>query len=74
MRDAEVYHTTRLQTGLHLYGRWFHFVGKILKEPTGPAKLNNFTVDFIPTGALPRLSSKIIRSFRLRSRRKFPGC
>jgi hypothetical protein len=47
-RDAEIYHTARLEPNLHLYGGWFHFVGTILKEPIGPATLDNFTIDFIP--------------------------
>jgi hypothetical protein len=51
-RDAETYHTARLEPGLHLYGRWFHFVGAILTEPIGPATLNNFTIDFFPDRAL----------------------
>ena len=46
-RDAEIYHTARLEPGVHLYVGWFHFVGTILKEPIGPATLNNFTIDFI---------------------------
>ena len=29
-REAEVYHMARLQSGKHLYGGWFHFVGSIL--------------------------------------------
>ena len=51
-RDAETYHTARLEPGLHLYGSWFHLVGAIVKEPIGPAALNNLTVDFIPDNAL----------------------
>lgn len=51
-RDAEIYHTARLATGLHLYGGWFHFVGAIVNEPTGPATLDNFTIDFVPNNAL----------------------
>jgi hypothetical protein len=51
-RDAELYHTARLEPGVHLYGGWFHFVGTILKEPFGPATLEEFTIDFIPNNAL----------------------
>jgi hypothetical protein len=51
-RDAETYHMARLETGLHLYGAWFHFVGAIVKEPIGPATLDNFTIDFIPDRSL----------------------
>jgi hypothetical protein len=51
-RDAEIYHTARLEPSLHLYGGWFHFVGTILKQPIGPATLDEFTIDFIPNNAL----------------------
>ena len=51
-RDAETYRTGRLEPGVHLYGSWFHFVGAIVKEPIGPATLNNLTIDFIPDKAL----------------------
>ena len=29
-REAEIYHNSRLDSGLHSYGGWFHFVGKII--------------------------------------------
>src|ERR1700753_851679 len=29
-REAEIYHLFRLPSGLHYYGGWFHFVGRIL--------------------------------------------
>jgi hypothetical protein len=29
-REAEVYHNGRLKSGLHSYGAWYHFVGRIL--------------------------------------------
>jgi hypothetical protein len=51
-RDAETYHTARLEPGVHLYGSWFHFVGAIVKEPIGPATLNSLRIDFIPDNAL----------------------
>jgi hypothetical protein len=51
-RDAETYHMAQLEPGLHLYGSWFHFVGAIVKEPIGPATLDNFTIDFIPNNDL----------------------
>jgi hypothetical protein len=51
-RDAEIYHITRLESGLHQYGGWFHFVGYIVKQPIGPANLDHFTVDFVPDRAL----------------------
>src|SRR5262245_32030902 len=30
-RDAEVYHCARLESGLHSYGGWYHFVGQVLE-------------------------------------------
>lgn len=30
-REAEIYHMARLQSGRHLYGGWFHFVGAIVE-------------------------------------------
>ena len=50
--DAETYRKARLEPGIHLYGGWFHFVGAIVKQPIGPATLDNFTIDFIPNNAL----------------------
>jgi hypothetical protein len=29
-REAEVYHNGRLESGLHYYAGWYHFVGKVL--------------------------------------------
>ncbi len=29
-REAEVYHNGRLPSGLHSYGAWYHFVGRVL--------------------------------------------
>ena len=29
-REVEIYHTARLESGRHLYGGWFHFVGSII--------------------------------------------
>jgi hypothetical protein len=29
-REAEVYQMVRLESGRHLYGGWFHFVGSLL--------------------------------------------
>lgn len=29
-REVEIYHMGRLPSGLHYYGGWFHFAGKIL--------------------------------------------
>jgi hypothetical protein len=54
-REAEVYHMARLQSGKHLYGGWFHFVGTILSgadaakqvaENVWRPDLENVTDDF----------------------------
>jgi hypothetical protein len=29
-REAEVYHNCRLESGLHSYGAWYHFVGRVV--------------------------------------------
>ncbi len=29
-REAEIYHCGKVVSGLHLYGGWFHFVGRIV--------------------------------------------
>jgi hypothetical protein len=29
-REAEVFHCCRLESGLHSYGAWYHFVGRVL--------------------------------------------
>src|SRR6266852_2226900 len=29
-REVEIYHMARLESGRHLYGGWFHFVGSII--------------------------------------------
>jgi hypothetical protein len=29
LKDAEVYHVARLASGGHVYGGWYHFVGKL---------------------------------------------
>lgn len=29
-REAEVYHNGRLESGLHSYGAWYHFIGWVL--------------------------------------------
>jgi hypothetical protein len=29
-REAEVYHNCRMESGLHSYGAWYHFVGRVL--------------------------------------------
>ena len=58
-RDAEIYHTARMESGLHLYGGWFHFIGSISKQPDGPAKVDeHFTIDFLSDRALAAKSFK----------------
>ena len=52
-RDAEIYHTARMESGLHLYGGWFHFIGSVSKQPNGPAQVGeHFTIDFLVDRAL----------------------
>jgi len=29
-QDAEVYRNGRLESGLHLYGAWYHFIGRVV--------------------------------------------
>ena len=29
-REAEAYHICRLESGLHSYGAWYHFIGRVL--------------------------------------------
>jgi hypothetical protein len=31
-REVEVYHNARLDSGLHSYGGWYHFVGRLVGE------------------------------------------
>ena len=39
----------RSASGLHFYGAWFHFAGRILRQPIAPEQLGTqFTVDFLP--------------------------
>jgi hypothetical protein len=47
-KEVEVYQMNRGASGLHLYGAWFHFVGRILAQPPAPEKLGeHFSVDFL---------------------------
>jgi hypothetical protein len=56
-RDAEIYHQAKLESGSHLYGGWFHFIGKIQKQPPGPTQIREgFTIDFIPARHLAAAS------------------
>ena len=52
-RDAEIYHVCRLDSGMHSYGGWFHFMGSIAEQPNGPATISeHFTIDFMVNNAL----------------------
>lgn len=41
-RDAEVYHDGRLDSGLHSYGGWYHFVGRVVRGEREDAPLLEF--------------------------------
>ena len=54
-REVEVYHMARMKSGKHLYGGWFHFVGRIVSggdavkqvaENVWQPYLENVTEDF----------------------------
>jgi hypothetical protein len=49
-KEAEVYHNCRLETGLHNYGGWFHFIGSIKEGPDSTRQIaeNSFTFDLEP--------------------------
>jgi hypothetical protein len=32
-RESEIYHCGQVEPGLHFYGGWFHFVGRIVNGP-----------------------------------------
>jgi hypothetical protein len=54
-READVYHNARLNSGLHCYGAWYHFVGRVLqgeKECAPNVLLGPFSVFFHSTPAL----------------------
>jgi hypothetical protein len=38
-RDIEIYHMARLESGKHLYGGWFYFVGTVKQDPTTPSPM-----------------------------------
>lgn len=46
-REAEIYHNCRLESGLHSYGGWFHFVGSIVSgsDALVPIDANTGTFD-----------------------------
>src|SRR5262245_57758370 len=54
-RDAEVYHNARLESGLHSYGGWYHFVGTVVRgerERLPPLSLPPLAVGFCSRAAL----------------------
>ena len=48
-KEAESYHITILDNGLHYYGGWFHFVGQIIKGKDAkiPTGKNGHTLDTV---------------------------
>ncbi len=42
-REAEIYHLGRLDSGRHLYGGWFHFVGSIVSGADAARKIGENT-------------------------------
>jgi hypothetical protein len=38
-RETEIYHMARLESGKHLYGGWFHFVGSIISSADAAQKI-----------------------------------
>src|SRR4051812_35650631 len=44
-KEAEVYHNCKLETGLHDYGGWFHFIGTVETGPDANRQIaeNTFT-------------------------------
>ncbi len=44
-KDAETYEVT-LEKNKHLYGLWFHFIGKIIKKGNSVILNNNLKIDF----------------------------
>jgi hypothetical protein len=54
-REAEVYHMGRLNSGLHLYGAWYHLVGRVLSgelEDSPFVQMGTFSVFFHSKPAL----------------------
>jgi hypothetical protein len=39
-REVEIYHMARLESGRHLYGGWFHFVGSIVSGDDAAEKVS----------------------------------
>jgi hypothetical protein len=54
-QEAEVYHMGRLASGLHSYGAWYHFIGRVLygeREGSAHVALGGFEVYFHSRPAL----------------------
>jgi len=54
-KECEVYHVCRLQSGLHSYGGWYHFVGCVNygeKEVSPNVAIGPFSMYFFAGGAL----------------------
>lgn len=54
-RESEVYHNCRLESGLHSYGGWYHFVGSIVsgyKELSPNVEYDSFSIYFSSQPAL----------------------
>lgn len=45
-KEAEVYHNARLDSGLHSYGGWYHFVGRVISDSLGFVRFGSFSVFF----------------------------
>jgi hypothetical protein len=53
--EAEVYHNCRLESGLHSYGAWYHFIGRVLfgeRECSPNVQFGTFSVFFHSKPAL----------------------
>jgi hypothetical protein len=54
-REREVYHNCRLESGLHSYAGWYHFIGHVLtgeKEDAAPVAFGCFSIFFHSRPAL----------------------
>jgi hypothetical protein len=47
-REAEIYYCCKADSGLHLYGGWFHFVGTIAEGSDALASCQLALVEFGP--------------------------
>lgn len=57
IKESEVCHYTRLENGLHYYGGWFHFKGKIKqgKDCTVAQPYGGYTFDLTPVSSTFRI-------------------